>query len=224
MYIEDLGRVYKQIGTVLEKDDPSQWKNESYMNKEITVSPSIKSGGYFFPKMNIDAIAEAIELHGHCIIVFHCSKSEWTKIPEYNGGEIDFGHGVCAIDYFLYNGKKTLLLEDSTGHNVSFNKDGQRLITEDFLNKRGSGAIYFIKTLEELPYVFSKVLHIGSTGLDVKMLQTKLNKVGNVTLSLVVDGKFGLHTQIAVKNFQLTHHLANDGVVGQKTNAVLNTL
>ena len=40
----------------------------------------------------------------------------------------------------------------------------------------------------------------GSTGQDVKTLQTMLNTVDNAKLT--VDGKFGTSTQTAVKNFQ----------------------
>ena len=59
----------------------------------------------------------------------------------------------------------------------------------------------------------------GSTGEDVKTLQTMLNKVQNA--GLVVDGDFGNGTLTAVKNFQKANNLDVDGVVGPATWAVL---
>lgn len=221
MYTQDLGDVYKKNGTTTEILDKSQNIGETEMNMGIIVPTPLKSGGYFFPQINIDAIAEAIELYKHCVIVIHGNHSEWTAEPIYNGTPVDFGHGICAIDYFLHNGVKCVLLEDSTGHLSSFDSNGQRLITEDYLNHRCAGAIYFIKSLTEIKYVFTKLLHLGSTGLDVKMLQTKLNSLG---AKLVVDGKFGQNTLSAVKAFQASHLLLVDGIVGKKTNDVLNTL
>lgn len=63
----------------------------------------------------------------------------------------------------------------------------------------------------QLPY---PTLKMGSKGPDVKNLQTILNSKG---YSLVVDGEFGPSTQAAVKNFQRTNGLTDDGIVGPKT-------
>ncbi|MBE9223883.1 peptidoglycan-binding protein [Phormidium sp. LEGE 05292] len=64
------------------------------------------------------------------------------------------------------------------------------------------------------------VISSGSKGNDVKYLQQLLNKKG---YSLKVDGDFGPHTVAAVKQFQKSHGLAVDGVVGPKTwNALLS--
>lgn len=215
MWAQDLGNCYKKVGTTTDKLDPSQWQNESDMNRNITVATPLKSGGYFFPNVNIDSIAEAIELYKQCVIIIHSNQTEYAKpIPVYTGATVNFGHGICAVDYFLYKGEKVILLEDSTGHSSSFNGDGQRLITEDFLNKRCAGAVYFIKNLAVIPYVFTAFLKIGSVGLSVKMLQTKLG--------VNSDGIFGRKTQLAVLAFQSSHHLVADGIVGPKTNAFLN--
>ena len=53
----------------------------------------------------------------------------------------------------------------------------------------------------------------GSRGEDVKTLQRKLN--------LVADGIFGQLTEEAVREFQKSHSLAVDGIVGAKTWAAL---
>ena len=64
------------------------------------------------------------------------------------------------------------------------------------------------------------LLKVGSTGADVKELQTKLNYVGfNVGK---VDGIFGNTTKQGVISFQLKHSLVGDGIVGAMTAKSLN--
>lgn len=54
----------------------------------------------------------------------------------------------------------------------------------------------------------------GSSGNDVKNLQTLLNNNG---YSLTVDGIFGKETQAAVKDYQSKNNLTVDGIVGNNT-------
>lgn len=65
----------------------------------------------------------------------------------------------------------------------------------------------------------SVVLKVGSSGAQVKTLQTKLNNWGYDAGS--VDGIFGSKTQAAVKRFQQKNGLVVDGIVGAKTAAAL---
>lgn len=56
----------------------------------------------------------------------------------------------------------------------------------------------------------------------VKELQRQLNEEGN---TLLVDGDFGQRTQAAVMNYQLSHGLITDGVVGPATwTSLLNSI
>ena len=57
-------------------------------------------------------------------------------------------------------------------------------------------------------------IKMGSRGSDVKKAQQLLNQKG---YTLVVDGDFGPSTQAAVKNFQRTNGLTDDGIIGPKT-------
>ncbi|MGP1387972.1 MAG: peptidoglycan-binding domain-containing protein [Thainema sp.] len=57
-------------------------------------------------------------------------------------------------------------------------------------------------------------LRLGSRGRDVEELQRLLN---HYNYSLPVDGIFGAWTEGCVKDYQLTHFLKNDGIVGNKT-------
>lgn len=59
-----------------------------------------------------------------------------------------------------------------------------------------------------------KTIQYGSSGEEVKTLQTELNKRG---YKLDVDGKFGPKTQAAVKDYQKRNNLAVDGIVGRNT-------
>ena len=61
----------------------------------------------------------------------------------------------------------------------------------------------------------SRNLKQGSTGSDVRELQTKLNSIGFNCGK--VDGIFGTKTVAAVKRFQQKYKLAVDGIVGKNT-------
>lgn len=64
-------------------------------------------------------------------------------------------------------------------------------------------------------------LRKGSRGPAVMVLQNLLNQWG---ANLKPDGIFGDKTEAAVKDFQSTHKLTADGVVGPKTRAILDPL
>lgn len=215
MYLQNLGDCCKKIGTTLESLDASQFENETTMNRDITVLTPTKIGGYVFvnPK-NIDEIAQAIELNKHCMLLVHANHAEWTATPVFNGANIDFGHCVCATDYFLHNGTKMILIEDSTSHSTSLDSTGLRLITENYLKARFEGGMYF--TLESpIPqHTFFKFLKQGMRDPEVKFLQEKLG--------VIQTGYFGTLTATAVKKFQLEHGLIPDALVGSETNRALN--
>ncbi len=59
-----------------------------------------------------------------------------------------------------------------------------------------------------------KTIQYGSSGEEVKKLQTELNKYG---YKLDVDGQFGSKTQSAVKDYQKKNNLSVDGIVGKNT-------
>lgn len=65
----------------------------------------------------------------------------------------------------------------------------------------------------------SVVLKTGSSGTQVRTLQTKLNNWGYDAGT--VDGIFGSKTQAAVKRFQQKNGLVADGIVGSRTAAAL---
>lgn len=231
MYLQDIGQVWKNVGSTTEILDKSENQTESLLNRNITVATPTKIGGYFFPHASsIDEIAAAVESYKHCMMIIHCYKSEWVAVPYISGknpNSYDFGHCVCAVDYFMYQGKKALLIEDSTGHFNSLppDKTGRRILTEDFVKARCVGAIYFTPQIPNPPFKFTQTMRLNSKGEQVKKLQETLNtKFSSGLLPLVPDGNFGQKTLQVVKLFQTSNKLIPDGVVGKNTIIALNLL
>jgi len=65
-------------------------------------------------------------------------------------------------------------------------------------------------------------LRRGSKGETVEHLQTRLNFLGYG--QLLVDGDFGPATEKAVKKFQQSNDLYEDGIVGTDTWGILTRL
>ncbi|MGJ0512678.1 peptidoglycan-binding domain-containing protein [Methylocystis sp.] len=66
------------------------------------------------------------------------------------------------------------------------------------------------------------VLKVGSTGLPVRRLQSRMSAVGFNTGG--VDGRFGVTTEAAVKKLQQDYRLHVDGIVGPQTWQVVDAL
>ena len=66
------------------------------------------------------------------------------------------------------------------------------------------------------------VLRMGSSGLPVRRLQSRMSAVGFEVGG--VDGRFGAKTEQAVKQLQQQSELGADGVVGAKTWALVDAL
>jgi peptidoglycan hydrolase-like protein with peptidoglycan-binding domain len=66
------------------------------------------------------------------------------------------------------------------------------------------------------------VLRVGSSGLPVRRLQSRMSAVGYDTGG--VDGRFSPKTEAAVKQLQQQSQLAVDGIVGPQTWAVVAAL
>lgn len=66
----------------------------------------------------------------------------------------------------------------------------------------------------------STILKEGSSGSDVRVLQSLLNKKENCNLE--VDGSFGTLTAECVKKYQIHYNLGVDGIVGNETCTSLN--
>lgn len=62
----------------------------------------------------------------------------------------------------------------------------------------------------------------GSSGDDVKTIQTALIASGYSVGTAGIDGIFGPDTEAAVKQFQTDHGLTVDGIVGPETATAMN--
>lgn len=197
---------------------PCDSKDEVFMNNQSEpagAEPNAKNyrAKYYFEITGgIDKIAEVMEQGYGVLLGFRFDYDEWDDVPHINPNSTKkVGHGVAAVDYCLYNSEKALVIEDSWGPNTG--KGGRRIITNSFLKER----CFYAGYITSLPnYVFTKTLRMGSRGLDVKKLQEKLG--------IKADGIFGRQTLGAVKEYQRQHGLQDDGVVGFRTNAILNNI
>ena len=215
MYLYDVGDLIKKPGTVLESIAPSQMKLEADMNADLNaiVKDELKytqAKGFtyvFIGKTNtwFEDIAQKIEEHGHCLLTFGSNYGEWTSIPAVNG-DVKWGHCVCAIDYVMYKGKKYLVIEDSWGANAT-EFDDRRLISEEFLMARGTGAMYFLKPQETKPvsFKFTKNMKKGDKGPEVAKLQDVLKHLGYMSASIPSTGYFGERTFEAACKFQAAY-------------------
>lgn len=238
MWLQDIGDILKKKGTTTEVLDPSQNLGEDEMNKDVTVPTPIKVEGYAFPDMDIDEIAEAVETHGHCLLLVHGNFAEWSSRPVFNEKQFNFGHFVTAVDYTLSNGEKCLVIEDSTAWESSINQTGQRLITEAYLGKRFDDAMYFIfdktKPVSDKPkFKFTKVLKFGMMNdPEVKALQDILKYEKLFLQATPSTGNYLQMTAKAVLEWQKKHAVAPLGELtalagkrcGEKTIAMLNSL
>lgn len=76
-------------------------------------------------------------------------------------------------------------------------------------------------------YNFNRTLTLGSSGADVKQLQTYLAGQGYKNADgtpLKADGVFGPQTKAAIMQFQKSNGLTSDGVVGPKTGQYLSAV
>jgi hypothetical protein len=214
MWLYDGADILKKVGTVTEKQDVSQNLDESKMNADLNDEVKdllrffpMKIGGYVYvsnPK-DIDQVARAIEEHGHCIITVGSNYNEWSSIPEVQGN-VNWYHGICAVDYTLYQGKKYIVIEDSWGSNIG-QFDDRRLLSAEFLEARCTGGLYFLPYTPPTPvndHVFAMVMSKGGTGLEVERLQKALKSLGFFP-NIKTTQYYGDITVNAVKKFQLAY-------------------
>ncbi len=74
----------------------------------------------------------------------------------------------------------------------------------------------------KLPFIDlgDRVLRLGSSGDEVRELQTALRQLG-LDVGESIDGRFGVATRKAVQNFQRANGLDADGIAGQRTLAMI---
>lgn len=211
------------VGACEETMLPCDMKGETFMNDKSLISAEMLNnalnyrGLYYFEitDRSIDNIAQVLAQDYGVLLGFRFDYDEWTDVPVVHADSTKkLGHGTAGTDYCLYEGEKSLNMDDSWGPGQA--KGGTRIITERFLNAR----CFYAGYITSLPnFRFTKTLRYGSVGIDVRKLQEVLNKNG---ANIIIDGKFGNRTKVAVILYQKAHSLVGDGIVGPKTREVLN--
>ncbi len=228
MFLQNMGDISKNQGTILESLVPSQKIGDPQLDSIVLPPLTIKITGYrTFNTIDIDLIAQAIQAYGNCLLIFSSNPAEWQRTPVYLGGETTFGHCICATDFTLIKGVKTLICMDSAGQYSS--PTGLRLITEDFLTKRCRGAMYYLGVLigqNQPPVAFNVDLKYGDSGPEVSKLQEYLVCKGYLVIPPGTSyGFYGPLTKNAVFQLQLKYGiLGNNGFnFGPRTRLVINS-
>ena len=241
MYFQQGMDIGHNQGATIEQLMPSQGIGELLMNDSSDRTPLtdilakiVRGGNYLNLPINIDDIASFINRTGKGVVLgVRFGNGEWNKdVPTINGTDTKYGHGVCAVDYTLHNGKKALIIEDSWGDTSGLS--GRRIVTEDwFTAGRIIYAGYYIYLSNTgLPeddkpsYIFTRDLSYGlRNDEDVKKLQECLAYLEMFPSDYDFTGNFYSITLNAVKEFQLKYDIKPvKGYVGKLTRAKLNEL
>lgn len=175
-----------------------------------------KEKSYLAVSCIIDAIAQALRDNSGVVIGLS-GQNNGTWLSAYPLPPVSsdvWRHWLFVGKTRLINGKKYIGFLNSWGEAVG--EKGWQFISEDYFTNNYIWEAWTMAYDAQIAqkFVFTQLLKLGSTGLDVKMLQIKLG--------ITSDGIFGKHTKQAVINFQLSHGLVGDGVVGKLTNNELN--
>ena len=218
--IDAFGIVQKE-GVTFEKLYPSKTYNNDHetlniKNHYARVGEVFRIGSYLTVSRDIDTIASIIQRTGKGVMVwFWGDFAEWNReVPEIRNREINLftapvRHSVTAVDFFIHNGKKALLIEDSWG--IKYGRDGRRIITEDFLKERCyyAGHImnfdFTVKKPEKTKYNITKPLQFGMRDEQVKELQRMLQDEGHFPSNTQTTTYYGAITARAVLDWQLKH-------------------
>lgn len=261
----DVFEIERNGGVTLEEFAPSELLNDTQMDAARVDGPALDIAKIFLganhvgldPK-DIEQVASTIQATGKGVMVwFYFTYAEWQDVPVVIDANLDLNaastlrHSVTAVDYFMWNGKKALLIEDSWGEFGQFK--GQRIITEDFYKARNWFARYSLgfkyeQAPEPVPpapgHQFSQSLHfipLNAQGEisdpvlhakqkdDVTFLQDILKKDGCLPSNISSTGYYGAITCKAVITFQKKYGIdtstSPEGKdVGPRTIAKLNEL
>ena len=208
-YLQDAMDIIKNQGTTTEALDASQQMSETLMNRDVTVETPLTEPVYIrISPVSIDDIAMAIETQKHCVLTIVSSMPEWNVVkPIVSVTAPTFGHCICGIYYFTDEVEnKCILVDESWGEN----QIRQRILTEDFIKARCTGAMYFVAA-QPLPvpvkpkFTFSRTLVYGNSNYSVRALQDILKYEGFFPLNVSSTGYYGIITAKGVLAWQLKH-------------------
>lgn len=238
MWLQNAGEILYKDGTTTEALDPSQRMSEAEMNADIKVETPDKGYLYFFPNVkNIDEIAQAIETYKHCLITVGGTIQEYANVEKpvvIPSDKLNLFHCICGVYYFTDDyGNKCILADESWGPDHI----RRRILTEDYLRARGTGAMYFVKQTpvpapQKPKFTFQSVLLYGQSNYSIRALQDILKYEGLFPKTVASTGNYLSITAKGVLAWQKKHNVASleelnslqGKRVGQKTIAKLNEL
>lgn len=245
MYFQEALQIACDYGATLETLMPSQELSETLMNisarklSDEQIAKIFKGGGYVQLPFDIDKIASVISSGKSVLLGFRFNGDEWGSVPEIKTDKPELHHGVAGTDFCLYNGKKSVIIDDSWG-SVGFN--GQRVITDDFLKQRCTFAGYLLdlsnnwrdkEIVKVKPkYTFSVPLEYGQKNHFIVKLQEILKYEELFPQNVESTGYYGVITSKGVLAFQRKYNVADEDEltslngrrVGSKTISKLNEL
>lgn len=243
--------IWRKNGLPLEQLVPSEKLSDSELDaiqveqyeKDIAKVFAI-SGHVGFDNGDFETIASTIQQTGKAVMTwFYFTAEEWSKLIPTISGAINFAnalrHSVAAVDFFLVDGKKYLLIEDS----AHFGGLTRRLISEEFFRARNWFSRYptnfkfqdqtSLPEADKPKYTFKNILKYGmENNAEVKALQDILKYEGLFPIDRDSTGNYLSMTSSAVLKFQIKHNVADKGELNQlqgrqagpKTLAKLNEL
>lgn len=201
---------------------PDNTTTEPYMTDASTISSnafadatSNEEKSYLAVATDIDSVAQAIEnCNGVVLGITGQNNGTWlTAFPLPPVGNTGlWNHWVYAGKVQMIEGKKYIGILNSWGNTIG--QKGWQWLSEDYFKNQNVWACWTMIHNATSKFVFTQTLKMGSIGLDVKMLQTRLG--------ITADGIYGRHTRDAVMTYQAINGLKADGVVGPLTIKKLN--
>lgn len=220
-------------GTTLNIFAPSDNMNDAKMDV-VKVLPFMEEIGKVFKlgnymsvdRMDIDTLASIIQTTGKGIMLwFYFKRDEWQDMPVVKYPNLNryasttVRHSVPGHDFTLYKGKKAIIVDESWGIGTAVN--GQRIITQDFLDKR----CFFVGHFQNFAFEQASIPKPRYDG-SIVSLQDCLKYDGVFPANVESTGVYGEITRKAVSQFQVKYglHATGTGEVGPLTKAKLEEL
>jgi peptidoglycan hydrolase-like protein with peptidoglycan-binding domain len=250
MWAENLGNLCRDNGVVPEGILPSDGMNEAQMNDLSDFLPSFdpicklyRAKNYvWLTPTSIDEVANILSRGLPVVICLQFGDGEWAMtVPNLlnTNPNAQYGHGICALpnSFFMYNGKKAVLIQDSWG--IASGMNGRRILTEDWFTQGRVKSAQWFEDISDLAtlnpdqakpsYKFTVNLTLNMQSNDVAMAQRCLgylkDELGYLfPLNVAPTGYYGGITRAAVNRFQVLYALPVTGNVDNPTMAQLNKI
>lgn len=172
-------------------------------------------------KPTFESIKQAIYEHGVVLIRVEISADFWT--PSWNGKDILPLHTKFKGQgghFMVLNGYDEKYIYGLNEWSEAWGDKGTFYFDESYMPR-----VTYIGTCVDLvdkaPYIFTRTIKRGMTGTDVGTLQVILRDKGFFPKTQSITKLFGVITEKAVREFQVTQGLTSDGIVGKLTQKAL---